>query len=152
MSAFKKFLFDVYKLQWVVTRPITVGVRLLLIKDEQVLLVKPTYQNGWYLPGGGVKRVETLEQAARREAREEIGGELGRLELFGIYAFFSKYKSDHIAVFKCADFTCTGKTDFEIEQSRIFPIDSLPADLAPGHERRIHEYLEGQIGPKYGDW
>jgi 8-oxo-dGTP pyrophosphatase MutT (NUDIX family) len=152
MSAFKKFLYGVYKLPWVVTRPVTVGVRLLLIKDEQVLLVKHTYQNGWYFPGGGVKRYETLEQAARREAREEIGGELGMLELFGIYTLFSESKSDHIVVFKCTDFTFTDKTDFEIEQSCIFPIDSLPADLAPGHERRIHEYLEGQNSPKYGNW
>jgi ADP-ribose pyrophosphatase YjhB (NUDIX family) len=152
MSAFNKFLYKIYRLQWVITRPVTLGVRLLLIKDGQVLLVKPTYLNGWYFVGGGVKRNETLEQAARREAQEEIGAELGRLELFGIFTLFNESKSDHIAVFECTDFTYTGKTDFEIEQSRFFPLDSLPADIAPGHERRIQEYLEGQDRPNYGYW
>jgi 8-oxo-dGTP pyrophosphatase MutT (NUDIX family) len=127
-------------------------VRILLVKDGQVLLVKPTYQNGWYLIGGGVKRNETLEQAARREAKEEVGAELGRLELVGIFTLFYEFKNDHIAVFSCTDFTVTGKTDFEIELFRLFPLDSLPADIAPGHERRIQEYLEDRHRPKYGNW
>ena len=152
MSAFKKFLYKVYRIRWVVTRPITLGVRLLLVKDGQVLLVKPTYQDGWYFVGGGVKRNETLEQAARREAQEEIGAELGKLELLGMFTGFYESKSDHIAVFLCTNFTYTGKTDFEIEQSCFFPLDALPADIADGHERRIQEYLQGQDRPKYGYW
>ena len=152
MSAFKKFLYAIYKLPWAITRPITLGVRILLVKDGQVLLVKPTYQNGWYLIGGGVKRNETLEQAARREAKEEVGAELGRLELFGIFTSFYESKSDHIAVFQCTDFTYTGKKDFEIEQFGLFPLDSLPADILQGPESRIQEYLQGQDRPKYGYW
>ena len=152
MSAFKKFLYSIYRLQWVVTRPITLGVRILLVKDGQVLLVKPSYQNGWYLIGGGIKRNETLEQAARREAKEEVGAELGQLELSGIFTLFYESKNDHIAVFTCTDFTVKGKTDFEIEQFRFFPFNSLPADIAPGHQRRIQEYFGNQPGPKYGYW
>lgn len=152
MSAFKKFLYQIYRLQWVVTRPVTLGVRLLLVKEGKVLLIKPSYREGWYFVGGGVKRNETLEQAVRREAHEEIGAELGKLELVGIFTHFHEFKSDQIAVFKCTDFTYTGKTDFEIEQVCLFPTDSLPSDIAPGHERRIQEYLEGRDGPKYGYW
>lgn len=141
MSAFYKFLYQVYKLPWVVTRPITLSICLLLLKEDQLLLVKPTYMNGWYLLGGGVKRNESLEQAARREAREEIGGELGRLELAGLYARFHDFKSDHIALFRCSDFTYTGKHDFEIEQIAFFPVDRLPADLDPSQRRKIQETL-----------
>ncbi len=92
MSAFKKFLYSVYRLRWAVTRPITLGVRLMLVKDGQILLVKPTYQDGWYFPGGGVKKHETLEQAARREAKEEIGAELGQLEFLGVFALFNGFQ------------------------------------------------------------
>lgn len=151
MSALKKFLYGVYRLRWVVTRPVTLGVRILLIKDGQVLLVKQSYQNGWYFPGGGVKRNETVEQAARREAKEEVGAELGKLELFGIYDLFYE-KSDHIVLFKCTDFTYTGKTDFEIEQVQSFTLNALPPDIAEGHDRRIKEYLEGQEEPRFGHW
>jgi 8-oxo-dGTP pyrophosphatase MutT (NUDIX family) len=152
MSAFKKFLYRVYRLRWVVTRPVTLGVRLLLIKDGQVVLVKPSYQDGWYFPGGGVKRNETLEQAARREAKEEVGADLGKLDLFGIYDLFYESKNDHIVLFQCADFTYTGKFDFEIERVQAFPLHALPADLASGHERRIKEYLEGREELRFGYW
>jgi len=152
MSTFKKFLYQVYRLQWVVTRPITLGVRVLMVKDGQVLLVKTTYMDGWFFVGGGVKRHETIEQAARREAREELGAELGRLDLVGIFTNFAESKSDHIAFFKCTDFTYTGKSDFEIERSGFFPLDALPAGLAAGHERRIKEFLQGENPPAYGYW
>lgn len=125
----------------------------MMVKDGQVLLVKPTYQEGWYFPGGGVKRHETLEQTARREAKEEVGGELGHLELIGVFALSTDFKSDHIVLFKCVDFSYSGEHDFEIEQIAMFPLDRLPADMAAGHERRIKEYLtEEGNEPHYGYW
>ncbi len=152
MSAFKKFLYQVYSLRWAFTRPVTVGVRVVLVKDNQVLLVKPSYQEGWYCVGGGVKRGETLEQTARREAREEVGAELGELEFIGLYSHFIENKSDHVAVFKCTDFTYTGKSDFEIERHDLFPLEALPIDLADSQEKIILKFLENQDGVMYRAW
>lgn len=39
----------------------------------RLLLVKPTYKDGWDLPGGYVEPGESPAAAARRELREEIG-------------------------------------------------------------------------------
>jgi len=145
-------LYRIYALQWRITRPITLGVRTLLIKEGRVALVKPIYQEGWYLPGGGVKRGETPEQAARRECREEAGAETGELRLFGIFTQFIEHKNDHIVVFLCTDFELPGGKDFEIERVESFPLEALPADIRPGSRRRIEEYLQGGLQPGTGAW
>ena len=136
---------------WFLFRPVTLGVRLLLIRADQVLLVRHSYQNAWFLPGGGVKRGETLEQAIRREANEECGAVLHHLELLGVYSQFVEYKSDHSVLFLSMDFSLQGRPDSEIEQVAFFPFDQLPADLSPGSQRRIEEYLGGKI-PLFGRW
>lgn len=124
----------------------------MLVREGQVLLVKHTYKPGWYLPGGGVKTGETLETAVRREAREEVGAELGALQLFGMYSGFEEYKSDHIAMVTCDDFHLTGIGDAEIAQVAWFPLDQLPEDITDGTKRRITEYLRGLQPAALRDW
>jgi len=146
------FLYKVYSIKWRLTRPITLGVRGLLVRDRRVVLVKHIYQHSWYLPGGGIKRKETPEQAVRRECREEAGAEVGKLELFGIFTQYVEHKNDHIVVFLCTDFSLALEKDFEIEKVESFPLDDLPADTNPGSRRRIEEYLQGKMRPKAGYW
>ena len=47
----------------------------------RLLIVKPTYKDGWEIPGGIVEQDESPFDACRREVREEIGLEMtpGRL-------------------------------------------------------------------------
>ena len=136
---------------WWVTRPHSTGVRVLLARGGRVLLVKHTYRADWYMPGGGVDRGETLEQAARREAHEEVGAVLGPLELQGVYSNFWNRRTDHVAVFTCTDFSVSEDHDWEIAELRWFPLDDLPADLSPGTARRLAEYKAGER-PGFGCW
>ena len=136
---------------WRVRRPLTVGVRVLLIREERVLLLRHTYMRSWFAPGGGVERGETLEQAVRREAREEVGATLRDLRLLGIYTAFKEGKSDHVVMFVSTDFDVDGTSDREIEEVRWFDLDDLPADLSPATARRIRDYLDGRA-PGVGDW
>src|SRR5947209_835243 len=101
-------------LWWRVARPVTVGVGVLLLDGERVLLVRHTYRSGWFLPGGGVGRGESLEQAARREADEEAGAKCRELALVGLYVTFGGGKSDHVALFGSETATVSGKHDEEI--------------------------------------
>ena len=54
-----------------------------LIRDETgaLLIIKPTYRDGWLLPGGMVEPDELPKQTCQREIEEEVGLELevGRL-------------------------------------------------------------------------
>ncbi len=153
MNWLLNWAYRLYALQWRVTRPITLGVRILLIQDHQVLLVRHTYQAEWHFPGGGLKRGETVAEAVRREAREEVGAHLLEPpQLLGLYTAYHSGKSDHIATFVCHDFVLHTPTDrWEIHQCRPFPLDALPADLSPGSARRIRDYLQGNW-PYAGRW
>ena len=149
---FPRFVHRFFLLYAWLTRPLTLGVRLILVTENQVLLVKHTYQNLWFLPGGGVEKGETLEQAARREAQEELGAQLGPLTILGIYTNFFDFKSDHVVVFVCQDFTFQPRPNPEIAASQFFPLDQLPSDLAAGHRRRLEEYQGPQASASFGLW
>lgn len=147
-----RWLYQVELLWWRLTRPVTLGVRLLAVRDGTVLLVRHTYQSQWYIPGGGVTRGETLEQAIRREAAEEVGATLGEVRLLGVYTNFYEHKSDHVVVFVCNEFTVKGKDNREIERFNFFAFDHLPPDTSPGSRRRIVEYRDRLAAPVVGMW
>lgn len=52
----------------------TVGALCVITRsDGRVLLVSQSYRRGWGLPGGLAGRGEAVEDAVRREVREEVG-------------------------------------------------------------------------------
>jgi 8-oxo-dGTP pyrophosphatase MutT (NUDIX family) len=147
-----RFLYFGFKVYCFLFRPIRMGVRVMMLQDGKVWLVRHTYMPGWFMPGGGLKKGETLEEAARREAREETGAELGKVTLMGAYSNFAEWKTDHNILFLCPDFEFKGKPDNEIAELRAFPLNELPADLWPGHRRRLEEYRAGIQSPQFGVW
>jgi ADP-ribose pyrophosphatase YjhB (NUDIX family) len=151
-SVLYRFLNIARTVFWWITRPVIVGVRVILARDGQILLVRHTYEDLWFMPGGGVKRGETLEAAARREAREEVGAAIEELRLFGVYTHLKTNQTDHIVVFEAGGFTVNEGTSGEIAEARWFPLDSLPANMSPGQRRRVIEYLRGDHPPEAGIW
>ena len=147
-----RLLYFGYRIYCFFIRPKTLGVRVMLIQNGQVLLVRQTYMPGWFMPGGGVKRGETLEETARREVHEEVGAQMTELKLLGAYTHFGEHKSDHNVLFLCTDFTLGGKQDKEIAEMRFFSLDALPEGLMPGHRRRLEEYRDGREILQFGEW
>jgi ADP-ribose pyrophosphatase YjhB (NUDIX family) len=141
------------RLYWQVVRPVTIGVRLLLVADRQVVLVKHTYQSGWQLPGGAMKRGERPDEAAVREGYEEAGARLlAPPALLGVHSSFDDGQSNHVLTYFCQAFRLERRSDrWEIAACRLFPLDNLPEDLTEGTLRRIDEYLAGQF-PCQGAW
>lgn len=138
---------------WFVARPTSVGVLALVVDDAgRVLLVELTYRRGWYLPGGGVRGREPLEDALRRELREEVGIEpTAPPRLHGVYSNFAEGKSDHIVVFAVEQWERRSARSLEIEGSRFFAPDELPEDVSEPARRRVAEYAAGTSGA-FGPW
>jgi len=135
------------QLKWWLTRPVTLGVRIMLIDDDNVLMIRQTYMPLWYFPGGLVDRGETALEAAKREALEEAGATChSEPRLLGIFTQYVDFKSDHVVLFACDDFSLTEQSiSWEIEQIKAFPLTDLPEDASPGSRRRMADYLAGEI-------
>lgn len=152
LSMYFRILYFFYKVYCFMLRPIRMGVRIMMIQDGRVWLIRHTYLPGWFMPGGGLKKWETLEQAARREAREETGAELGEISLLGTFTSFIQWKTDHAVVFLCRDFKITGGSDGEIAELRAFPLDALPEDTFSSHRHLLEAFRKGEIKPNFGTW
>lgn len=139
---------------WWVLRPLTMGARMIVVDDGQVLLVRGHGSSWWGLPGGAVKRNEPLAEAARREVREETGCIAEVEDLLGMYFNGSEYKSDHVAIFT-GRLAVPGKpsthVNFEISEARFFPLAQLPEQVDRSTRARLAEYASGRRG-NYGLW
>ncbi|MEK1896623.1 MAG: NUDIX domain-containing protein, partial [Rhizobium sp.] len=70
-----------------IARGMTMGVRAACFDSAgRIFLVRHSYVPGWHMPGGGLERNETAEEALIKELREEGNLRiLGRPQLFHIY-------------------------------------------------------------------
>jgi 8-oxo-dGTP pyrophosphatase MutT (NUDIX family) len=70
---------------WALSPRYALGVHVTITGEGgTVLALRSAYSRLWQLPGGGVGYRESLEQAMRREAREEVGLELCALRLVAL--------------------------------------------------------------------
>jgi len=132
-----------------IARGMTMGVRAACFDEEgRLFLVRHSYVAGWHMPGGGVERHETVEQALEKELREE--GNLvmtARPQLFQVYFNRTTSKRDHIAFYRVpVRQTAPRKPDREIVESGFFPLDELPAETTTATRQRLRE-LFGEEPP-----
>lgn len=86
------------------------GVAVLAVTDDRRVVLTREYRHPvgqviFDLPGGGMKRGESLEEAALRELREEAGLEAKRLEQLGSFFPSPARASTVVHVFLARDLT-----------------------------------------------
>jgi|AntRauTorckE6833_2_1112554.scaffolds.fasta_scaffold18263_3 ADP-ribose pyrophosphatase YjhB (NUDIX family) len=130
------------KLYWRIFQPFSVGVRAILINDqEQILLLKHSYGESWYLPGGGVDKGETLTGALARELAEELNLHYKDAPvLLGTYSNHFEGKNDFVSIFVIRNFTLKPQRNLEISHWQFFDPHQLPKKISPGTKKRIAEF------------
>jgi 8-oxo-dGTP pyrophosphatase MutT (NUDIX family) len=131
LSHFYRVAYQFARLYWLVVRPTKSGVKCVLTRGGEVVLVRHTYGNRreWELPGGAIKRGEAPLEAARRETREELGLSISDWRALG--DFFAKYehRKDTMYCFHATvpDDAAPIADRAEIAEARWFPVASPPA-------------------------
>ncbi|MBR0719304.1 NUDIX domain-containing protein [Bradyrhizobium liaoningense] len=144
----------IFHFYWRFVRGMTLGVRAVVLDaDNRVFLVKHSYVSGWYLPGGGVDVGETMDEAMRRELKEEGNIDVtGEVALHGIFLNSHVSRRDHVAVYIVRHYRQDRppEPNREIIACGFFAVADLPDGTTPGTRLRIAEILDSQ--PQVATW
>lgn len=123
-------------------RPIGHGVKTVIVFENSILLVRPTYGHKlWTIPGGAVDRGETYVQAAHRELKEETGIVVKELTPIGEYVSTQDYRTDTIHCFHGNAFSKDIQIDgVEIGEAGWFDSRTLPEDRTPRVDHILNLY------------
>lgn len=130
------------------SRPNLLDARALVIDGNgRVFLVKHSYIDGWYLPGGGVEPGESAVSALSRELVEEGNIQMiGMPRLHGIFLNKHGRQESHVALFVVREFhqNSPPRPNFEIVAHGFFSRDELPDNTSRATHTRIAEVLSRQ--------
>jgi 8-oxo-dGTP pyrophosphatase MutT (NUDIX family) len=141
---YKLLLYPLLRLYWLVFRPDVLGVRCLVEHEGRVLLIRNPYgAMKWDLPGGGVRRGERPEAAARREVREEVGVSLRDLRPLGSYTGTEIYDKDTVfGYFARVESAALKPRRAEVYEEGWFEWGRLPEPLSREAAKVIRQYRE----------
>lgn len=142
-------VFVIYRILRLETR----GVRIILSSKDKILLIKHPYDNFWVLPGGGIKRKESVYSASKRELLEETGYEVdNKGKVLGIYHNASGGKNDYVTVYIFNEYiSYMPIKSLEVQKMQWFNINSLPK-VSEATERRIDEYINEEYSDVLRSW
>lgn len=124
-----------------------VAADLVIEHDEKIVLIKrkfDPFKGMWCLPGGHVEHGEQVETAAKREAKEETGLDVGLKALLGVYDAPGRDPRGPIISLVYAATTDEQELSpaTDAADAQWFPVDDVPDELGFDHAQILEDYLE----------
>jgi ADP-ribose pyrophosphatase len=132
-----------------------VGVGVLLVDElDRVLLTlrnRPPEAGCWSIVGGKLDFLETLEECAAREAREEVGVEVSIQSLLCVTDHCLPLENQHwVSPAYLAKVRAGQAANCEPEKTadvQWFPLDRLPSNLTMTARNAIRAYTRRRLPP-----
>lgn len=129
------------------TPHLTVDVIIRNWKDHRlegiVLIERKNYPRGLALPGGFVDIGETVENAAIREAREEVGLDVELRTILGVYSDPDRDPRFHtVSIVFIGDATGSPQAGSDAHEVRLFRLHDIPPEeLVFDHRKILDDFL-----------
>lgn len=135
-----------------------VGASVIVVDSRNRILLQLRHDNHcWGYAGGAVELDEPVEEAARRELREETGLAAGSLELLGVFSgpemHYVYPNGDQVSnvdiVYVCRDYSGRLQPQAgEVDDLRFFAPGELPENISPQNRLPLAAWMRvwGQGG------
>lgn len=141
------------------TRPVTttaeelrpkVGIGVMVMRDNKILLGMRIGSHGertWAWPGGHMEYMESFEETARREVREEAGIEVDNVRFLRLYNLKEYAPKHYVDIGMLAEWKSGAPRVMEPEKCERwewFAMDNLPSPLFATITSFIEAYKTGR--------
>lgn len=118
-------------------------VDLVIFDGKSVLLTKRTrnpYKGYWHLPGSMIHKTETMQDAAKRSAKEELNLKIKIKKFIGVYESLNGFRHDVSNGFLVQ--VVGGKIKTDSQSSDVGFFKTLPRKTLPHHKLLIRDALK----------
>ena len=125
------------------------AVDCIILVDGKVLLIhRRNPPQGWALPGGFVEYGETVEDAVRREMKEETGLDLQDLRQFRAYSDPSRDPRGHVvSVVFTAEGSGKPEAGDDADRYRLVDLNAVPeTGLVFDHAQILRDFRDSGAG------
>ena len=115
-------------------------IDVIIIKNHSVLLTKRTqnpHKGSWHLPGNIIRKNETMRQAVKRAAKNELNLNVKIKKYVGVYENLNSFRHDISHGFIVLPTSGKIKTDFQSQELKFFK--RIPKNTVPHHKKVIKD-------------
>ena len=106
-----------------------------------ILIERQNEPYGWAIPGGFIDYGESVENAAKREAQEEVSLGVELVEQFHVYSDPKRDPRKHtLSIVFLATATGTPKATSDAKSLKIFNPWEVPSNLCFDHDQILRDY------------